>query len=42
MFFKLPDTIEPVLSKVQGLLDAHHPIPDGTLNRLAHIWREYA
>jgi hypothetical protein len=37
MFFKLPDTVEPILSRVQELLDAHHPIPDSTLNTLAHI-----
>ena len=37
MFFTLPDTAEPILSKVQALLDAHHPIPDPLLNKLAHI-----
>lgn len=37
MFFRLPDTAEPVLSKVQELLDAHHPLPDSLLNNLAHI-----
>ncbi|MCR4339428.1 MAG: hypothetical protein NUW01_06020 [Gemmatimonadaceae bacterium] len=37
MFFTLPDAAESVQSRVQELLDTHHPIPDGLLNKLAHI-----
>ncbi len=35
MFFRLPDNAQPALLEVQELLDAHHPIPDALLNKLA-------